>query len=263
MALRQWMLRHIAVHDTGAAAAAGADVSADVIHQQAEALGIHEAWMSFLKLSATQASQLIRITDRVDQERRMCTIYPEKSDVHRWSRLCFPHDVRVVILGQDPYHDGSACGLAFGTVRDRPAPPSLVTVFKELRRSIPEFSMPKCGCLDAWCREGVLLINTVFTVVKGQPGSHEALGWQILSDRVLQALSEQREGLVFLLWGLQAQKKEYLIDPRKHLILRSSHPSPRAQGARNPFVGNNHFVLANEYLSRRGERVDWNVLCSK
>lgn len=257
MALRRWMMKNIAIHDVDYVAPAG------VLQKHAEALDLHESWMTFLKLPPEQVSDLFRITDRVDRERRSLTIYPAKEDVHRWSRLCFPYDVRVVIVGQDPYHDGSACGLAFGTIRGHPSPPSLLTIFRELRRSIPGFVVPNSGCLDAWCREGVLLINTVFTVIKGRPGSHEHLGWQVLSDRVLRALSEQREGLVFMLWGQHAQKKEYLIDAKKHLILKSSHPSPRAQGAKNPFVGNNHFVLANEYLGRRGECVNWNVLTSK
>lgn len=251
------MMKHIAIHDVEYAAVA------EVTQHHANLIDIHESWISFLKFSPEQISDLVRITDYIDQERRRVTIYPNKMDVHRWSRMCFPYNVRVVIVGQDPYHDGSASGLAFGTTEGKPIPPSLMTIFKELQRSIPEFVIPQCGCLDAWCREGVLMINTIFTVIKGRPCSHEGIGWQTLSDRVLRALSEQREGIVFMLWGAQAQKKQFMLDSQKHLILKSSHPSPRAQGSKNPFIGNNHFVLANEYLGRRGECVNWNVLNSK
>lgn len=257
MALREWMLKHIAVHDIDR------NENIEINQQHIELLGIHEAWLAFLKLPTNKILDLIRITERIDRERAINTVYPEKGDVHRWSYLCFPYDVRVVIIGQDPYHDGSGCGIAFGTTRDKPAPPSLVTIFKELRRTIPGFTVPDSGCLDPWCREGVLLINTVFTVIKGRPCAHEAVGWQILSDHILRSLSEHRDGLVFMLWGLQAQKKEYLLDSKKHLILKSSHPSPRAQGSKNPFIGNNHFVLANEYLGKWGKCIDWNVLNMK
>nr|WEG68828.1 uracil-DNA glycosylase [Mastomys natalensis cytomegalovirus 1]WEG68964.1 uracil-DNA glycosylase [Mastomys natalensis cytomegalovirus 1]WEG71192.1 uracil-DNA glycosylase [Mastomys natalensis cytomegalovirus 1] len=254
MALRRWMLKHVAIHDVAN------EIPMEISEECTKSLEIHASWLQFLNLSPEQISTLIRITERVDRERRVNTIYPEKENVHRWSQLCFPHNVRVVIVGQDPYTDGSANGLAFGTTQDRPAPPSLVNVFKELRRSIPEFQVPQSGCLDMWCKEGVLLINSVFTVIKSRPGSHETFGWQLLSDRVLKTLSERKNGLVFMLWGLHAQRKEYLLDATKHLILKSSHPSPRAQGSKTPFVGNNHFVLANEYLNKRGEHVNWNVL---
>lgn len=257
MALRRWLLENVAAYDLQQ------NVEPTDYKEHANRLGIEESWLAFLKPTSAQISHLSQITDRVDRERRLVTIYPPKENVHRWSRLCGPSSVRVVIIGQDPYHDGSACGIAFGTTRDRHAPPSLVTVFRELSRTVPNFRIPESGCLDAWGRQGVLLINTVFTVIKDRPGSHGDLGWQLLSDRVVQALSEQRDGLVFMLWGLHAQKKEYLIDSTKHLILRSSHPSPKAQGAKNPFVGNNHFVLANEYLSKQGSKVDWNVLGEK
>lgn len=257
MALREWMLKHIAIHDVSH------NGVMEINQRHIELLGIHEVWLSFLKLPSEKLSDLIRITERIDRERITNTIYPEKNDVHRWSRLCFPHNVRVVIIGQDPYHDGNGSGIAFGTTRDKPPPPSLVTVFKELLRTIPGFVVPQSGCLDPWCQEGVLLINTIFTVIKGRPGSHETVGWQILSDYILRSLSEHLDGLVFMLWGLQAQKKEYLLDSKKHLILKSSHPSPRAQGSKNPFVGNNHFILANEYLGKRGKCVDWNVLNKK
>lgn len=255
MALRRWLLENVAVYDIQ-----HVDGELTDYKEYAERLGIEESWLRFMKPTPRQISQLLQITDKVDRERRLITIYPPKGDVHRWSRLCNSGSVKVVIIGQDPYHDGSACGIAFGTTQDRHAPPSLVTVFRELSRTVPNFRIPESGCLDAWCHQGVLLINTVFTVIKDRPGSHNDLGWQMLSDRAVQALSEQRDGLVFMLWGLQAQKKEYLIDSTKHLILKSSHPSPRAQGAKNPFIGNNHFVLANEYLSRQGSKVDWNVL---
>lgn len=284
MALREWLKRHVAVHDLSPAPETtrpsppkrrkrrlrieSDDEDEDDRRdygRDAERLGIDRAWLEFLAMTPEQISELARIAARAEAEReRGVRVYPERDDVHRWSRLCPPKRVRVVIVGQDPYHDGSACGVAFGTTADRPPPPSLVTVFRELERSVPGFEAPRSGCLDAWCRQGVLLLNSVFTVAAGRPGSHEAFGWQMLSQRVVRALSERRRGLVFMLWGLRAQKKEPLIDASRHLILKSCHPSPRAQNParREPFVGNDHFVLANEYLARQegGRPVDWTAL---
>lgn len=254
MALRAWMLENIRddrVHR-------GLSEETDVRDQRV--LGIHESWLRFLDLSPGQIAHLKRVGELVSLDRARDVVYPEPDDVHRWSRLCDPRRVRVVIVGQDPYPEGSASGLAFGTVPGGDVPPSLMNIFRELARTVDDFDIPSTGCLDAWCREGVLLLNSVFTVLRGRPGSHGHLGWQTLCDGVIRTLSDRRDGLVFMLWGTDAQRKEHLIDATRHLILKSAHPSPRAQSSKTPFLGNGHFASANEYLSRRGDRVDWTVL---
>ncbi|AGE11577.1 GP114 [Caviid betaherpesvirus 2] len=253
MALRAWMIANI-LDDIPR--------SLDVdVTEQARQLGIDERWLRFLDLNAFEYDQLKRTTKTVFHERRECVIHPDHDNVHRWSRLCGPDDVKVVILGQDPYPNDSACGIAFGTVRGRRPPPSLLNVFKELRRSMPDFKTPDHGCLDPWCAQGVLLLNTVFTVRAGKPGSHEHVGWNVLSNKILSALARNKNDLVFMLWGNHAQEKEYLLGGGKHLILKSYHPSPCVTATRYAFVGNGHFVKANQYLFSRGKTaVDWNVL---
>lgn len=229
--------------------------------EQALRLGIDQEWVTFLDLDCFEISRLAHVTSSVENDRATTVVYPATDNVHRWSRACKPGDVRVVVVGQDPYHDGSASGLAFGTVPGGKIPPSLHNIFKELCRSVPDFRMPAHGCLDQWCSEGVLLLNSVFTVIRGKPGSHDTLGWNILSDKVIRKLSEKRDRIVFMLWGRNAQDKEYLINQTKHLILKSSHPSPRVVCSKTPFLGNGHFVKANEYLVRHGHpAVNWNII---
>ncbi|AAK57160.1 T114 [Tupaiid betaherpesvirus 1] len=251
MALRAWMLANIPDEQRPTATEPPED--------QALWLEMDLRWVRFLRLSRFELDHLRRIVDAVRRDReRGHTVYPAPEDVHRWSRLCGPEDVHVVIIGQDPYHDGSANGLAFATTGDR-IPPSLRNIFKELVRSVPGFEMPGSGCLDGWCEQGVLLLNSVFTVLRGRPGSHEHLGWQTLCDALIRQLSERREHLVFMLWGKLAQEKEYLIHPTRHLILRSCHPSPRVTST--SFVGNDHFRRANEYLLTHGSpAIRWQQL---
>ncbi|AEV80802.1 uracil-DNA glycosylase [Aotine betaherpesvirus 1] len=249
MALKQWMLKNIPDNQPSS-----------LSHEdQSKVMGIHQAWIVFLDLFEHEVALLREVMDTVNAARQHDTIYPPPEHVHRWSYLLDdPHAVRVVILGQDPYPDGSACGLAFGTLPGRAAPPSLLNVYRELSRTNANFRAPSHGCLDAWCRHGVLLLNTVFTVVRGKPGSHRHLGWQQLSERIIRRLSTHREHLVFMLWGVDAQSREYLIDKNKHLILKSCHPSPR--NTQKSFVGNDHFKLANEYLHEHGRgTIDWSL----
>lgn len=166
--------------------------------------------------------------------------------------------VKVVIIGQDPYHGpGQAHGLCFSVQPGVPVPPSLSNIFKELKRDL-NIDPPNHGCLQHWAEQGVLLLNTSLTVEQGKAGSHAGAGWQPFTDRVIEVVSQQRPHLVFLLWGAHAQSKERLIDPTRHLILRSPHPSPLS--AHRGFIGNGHFGRTNKFLEQHGlAPIDWRL----
>jgi uracil-DNA glycosylase len=166
--------------------------------------------------------------------------------------------VRVVILGQDPYHGpGQAHGLCFSVRPGVPAPPSLQNIFKEIERDLG-IPRPDHGCLTPWADRGVLLLNSVLTVEQGRPGSHQGRGWEGFTDAAIDALNREREGLVFLLWGSYAQRKGRLVDTRRHCVLQSVHPSPLS--AHRGFIGNGHFSAANHYLESHGQApVDWSL----
>ena len=167
-------------------------------------------------------------------------------------------DVRVVILGQDPYHGaGQAHGLCFSVLPGVPVPPSLDNMFKEIQRDLG-IARPDHGCLLPWARRGVLLLNAVLTVEEGRAGAHQGKGWEGFTDHVVETLGREREGLVFMLWGSYAQAKGKVVDPRRHRVLRTTHPSPLS--AYRGFLGCGHFSAANDYLVRRGEApVDWSL----
>ncbi len=167
-------------------------------------------------------------------------------------------DVRVVILGQDPYHGaGQAHGLCFSVRPGVRVPPSLDNIFKEIQRDLG-IARPDHGCLLPWARRGVLLLNAVLTVEEGRAGSHQGRGWEGFTDHVVDVLGREREGLVFMLWGSYAQAKGKVIDPRRHRVLRSTHPSPLS--AHRGFLGCGHFSAANDYLVRNGGApLDWSL----
>lgn len=166
--------------------------------------------------------------------------------------------VKVVIIGQDPYHgSGQAMGLSFSVPAGVRVPPSLQNIYKELQREYPDFRIPGHGDLSYWAKQGVLLLNASLTVEAGRAGSHRTLGWQRFTDAAIAALNREREGIAFLLWGGFAKAKADLIDHRRHCVLTAVHPSPLAG---NRFLGCDHFRSANEYLALRGERpIDWQV----
>lgn len=166
--------------------------------------------------------------------------------------------VRVVILGQDPYHGpGQAHGLCFSVQPGVTPPPSLQNIFKELKRDL-NLPIPNHGYLQHWANQGVLMLNTSLTVERGLAGSHAKMGWQRLTDRIIQVVSEQRPHVVFLLWGAHAQSKTPLIDPTRHLLLKSAHPSPLS--AHRGFLGNGHFSRTNQFLRQYGfEPIDWRL----
>ena len=164
---------------------------------------------------------------------------------------------RVVILGQDPYHGpGQAHGLCFSVPKGIAPPPSVQNIFKELHADLG-VPIPSHACLEHWAQQGVFLLNAVLTVRAGAPTSHSQIGWQTFTDAVIRTLSEQRSGLVFLLWGNFARAKRSLIDPTKHFILEAPHPSPLSRGA---FFGNRHFSQTNALLQRQGGApIDWAI----
>jgi uracil-DNA glycosylase len=166
--------------------------------------------------------------------------------------------VRVVILGQDPYHGpGQAHGLCFSVRPGVPVPPSLVNIFKEITRDLG-IPRPDHGCLTPWADRGVLLLNAVLTVERGQAGSHQGKGWEGFTDAAIEALNREREGIVFLLWGSYAQRKGRLIDTQRHHVLTAVHPSPLS--AHRGFIGCGHFSAANAWLQRAGMApIDWSL----
>ncbi len=190
------------------------------------------------------------------QKQQGKVIYPA-SDLIFNALNTTPFDsVKVVILGQDPYHGpNQAHGLCFSVLPNVRLPPSLLNIFKEIRQDLG-FTMPTHGYLQPWAEQGVLLLNATLTVEQNQAGSHQNRGWEQFTDRAIQLLNEQREGLVFLLWGSYAQKKGQFIDKQKHLVLKAPHPSPLS--AHRGFFGTRHFSKANAYLEQHGLKpIDW------
>jgi uracil-DNA glycosylase len=167
-------------------------------------------------------------------------------------------EVKVVILGQDPYHGpGQAHGLCFSVLPGVPVPPSLLNIFKEIDAEL-RLPRPEHGCLLPWARRGVLLLNAVLTVEDGRAGAHQGKGWEGFTDHAIETLAREREGLVFMLWGSYAQAKGKVIDSRQHRVLKAPHPSPLS--AHRGFLGCGHFAAANEYLARHGKApVDWSL----
>lgn len=184
-------------------------------------------------------------------------IYPPGSQIFKAFELCPLDKVKVVILGQDPYHGaGQAMGLSFSVPDNIPAPPSLKNIFKEIENDLG-IKMSGRPNLEHWAEQGVLLLNAVLTVRAGEPTSHSAIGWQRFTDSVIKIISERKEGVVFLLWGNYARSKTPLIDNQKHHILEAAHPSPLARGA---FFGCRHFSQTNNLLISKGETpIDWKI----
>ncbi len=192
-----------------------------------------------------------------DEKSRGCTIYPPGSQVFRAFDLCPLDKVKVVILGQDPYHgEGQAMGLSFSVPEGVPMPPSLRNIYKEIESDLG-VRMSSSPDLTPWAQQGVLLLNAVLTVRAGQPASHGAIGWQQFTDAVISTISQRCSGVVFMLWGNFARSKAPLIDASSHLVLEAAHPSPLARGA---FFGCRHFSRANDYLSSVGRGpIDWKL----
>lgn len=186
-------------------------------------------------------------------------IFPPAKDVFNAFRATEFNDVKVVILGQDPYHGPrQAHGLCFSVLPGIKTPPSLVNMYKELAQDIDGFQIPAHGYLQSWAEQGVLLLNTVLTVEQGKAHSHAKTGWETFTDKVIEAVNQHQSGVVFLLWGSHAQKKGRFIDRNKHHVLAAPHPSPLS--AHRGFFGCRHFSQANQILNAQGKpTIDWHL----
>lgn len=220
---------------------------------------ISPSWLSVLEAEFGKG-YFIRLKEFLQSEwDKSVKIFPPRALIYSWTNYCPITDIKVVILGQDPYHnDGQAMGLAFSVPRDcRPLPPSLKNIYKELAVEYPDtFIPPKHGCLESWAQQGVLLLNATLTVKAHEAASHANRGWETFTDQVIAHLNNHCENLVFLLWGNHAQKKASMICKQKHLILSAAHPSPLS--ASRGFFGCNHFKLANDFLVEKGRNpIEW------
>ena len=195
---------------------------------------------------------------KVDSEYKNKTIYPKKEQVFNSFRYTPYKNVKVVILGQDPYHgENEAEGLSFSVPLGIRKPPSLVNIFKELHDDLG-LPIPNHGSLHSWAKEGVLLLNAVLTVVKDHAASHQGMGWEIFTDNVIKLINEKDDPVVFILWGRYARSKKKLITNPKHLVIESAHPSPLS--AYNGFFGSHPFSKTNKYLESRGIKpINWEI----
>lgn len=219
---------------------------------------IEESWKTALKDEFAQDYFAHIKNGLLADKKAGLTVYPPGSLIFNAFDTTPFNDVKIVILGQDPYHQpNQAMGLSFSVPKEVRIPPSLQNIYKELARSIDGFTMPNHGDLSPWAAQGVFLLNAVLTVRQSQAASHAKLGWQQFTDAVIKKLSDEREGVIFMLWGNIAKQKASLIDANKHHILMAVHPSPLAGGA---FIGCNHFVKANEILILNGQKpIDWQI----
>ena len=218
---------------------------------------IEEGWKSVLS-DQFQSPYFTALKEFLVEEKKKYTIYPPGRLIFNAFQHTPFEKVKVVILGQDPYHGkGQAHGLCFSVPPGVPKPPSLVNIFKELQSDLG-IPLPEYGTLEKWATQGVLLINATLTVRDGQAGSHQNRGWETFTNRVIEVVSQEKKGVVFLLWGRYAQAKASLIDENKHLVLKAAHPSPLS--AHNGFFGCRHFSKTNEYLEQQGNPgIDWTL----
>ena len=221
-------------------------------------VAIEQSWKQELKeeFDKPYFGQIVNFLK--DEKKAGKVIYPPGKLIFN-AFECTPFNkVKVVIIGQDPYHNpGQAHGLCFSVPDKVPPPPSLVNIYKELNHDL-EIPIPQTGNLEQWARQGVLLLNASLTVEANTPMSHSQLGWHIFTDEVIKHISKDKEHVVFMLWGKFAQNKEVLINATKHKILKAAHPSPLS--AYNGFFGCGHFSKANNWLRENGEKpIDWNI----
>ncbi|SHO65095.1 uracil-DNA glycosylase [Algoriphagus zhangzhouensis] len=210
---------------------------------------IEESWKEILGTTFDQP-YFQNLVAFVKDEYSKGKVFPPGKDIFNAFDYCPVDQVKVVILGQDPYHGGGqAHGLSFSVKPGVPFPPSLMNIFKEIKADLGK-DMPPNGDLSRWAKQGVFLLNATLTVRAHQAGSHQKIGWEEFTDSVIRSVSQEREDVVFLLWGAYAQKKADLIDSNKHLILKAPHPSPLS--AHRGFLGCKHFSKANEYLTSKG-----------
>lgn len=210
---------------------------------------IEESWKAHLQEEFNKP-YFERLAEFVRQEYADKTVYPPAKLIFNAFNRCPFNEVKVVIVGQDPYHEpGQAHGLCFSVTEGVPLPPSLQNIYKEIEQDLRK-QIPRSGNLDRWATQGVLLLNATLTVQAHRAGSHQRKGWEEFTDAVIHHLATQREHLVFILWGAYAQRKGETIDANRHLILKSAHPSPLS--AHRGFFGNRHFSRTNDYLKVHG-----------
>ncbi|MFC1776220.1 uracil-DNA glycosylase [Pseudomonadota bacterium] len=219
---------------------------------------LHESWLSRLDDQFQQPYMKNLREFLVVRKQHRAVIYPAGSQIFNALNTTHFDQVRVVILGQDPYHGpGQAHGLCFSVLPGVRIPPSLANIYREIEADLG-IAPSHHGCLQSWAEQGVLLLNAVLTVERGQAGSHQGKGWEPFTDAIVQLLNDERERLVFMLWGSYAMKKGAVIDRRKHLVLKAPHPSPLS--AHRGFLGCRHFSSANEYLRQHQQLpIDWSV----
>lgn len=219
---------------------------------------LDESWLEHLQDEFNE-DYMKELKQFLVEEKKEHIVYPKDSDIFNAFNFTSLDKVKLVIIGQDPYHGpGQAHGLCFSVPNGIAIPPSLRNIYKELARSILGFEIPSHGNLEKWTQQGVFLLNSSLTVRANQAASHAGKGWELFTDKVIDLINRERESVVFLLWGSYAKNKGKIIDRTRHLVLESVHPSPLS--ASRGFIGSNHFVLANEYLESKGlEPIDWNL----
>ncbi|MFZ4740548.1 MAG: uracil-DNA glycosylase [Bacteroidales bacterium] len=219
---------------------------------------INESWKKILS-NEFESDYFIQLKNFLVEEKKSHTIYPPGKQIFAAFDLTPFDEVKVVILGQDPYHGaGQACGLCFSVQDGVKPPPSLQNIFKELENDVG-VKISTNGNLEKWAKQGVLLLNATLTVRANIAGSHQNKGWEIFTDNVIKALSEQKEGLIFILWGNYAQAKETLINTKKHYVLKAAHPSPFS--VYRGFFGCKHFSKTNDLLRQMGQtEINWKLI---
>lgn len=217
------------------------------------------SWKEFIAAESTKEYYL-KLKQVIDKAYATEVVYPPKEDIYNAFKHCPLDKVKVVILGQDPYHGvGQAHGLSFSVNKGIALPPSLRNIYRELEQDV-DFINPNHGDLTYWAKQGVLLLNDVLTVKAAAAGSHQKLGWEQFTEHVISFLSEQKSDLVFMLWGNYALKKGKKIDRAKHLVLVSGHPSPMSAN-QGKWFGNKHFSQANTFLVSKGKQpIDWQLV---
>ena len=218
---------------------------------------LHSEWKEFLK-EELNSNYFQAINRALVIEREIYTIFPANDLIFNAFNFTTPSNIKAVILGQDPYHGkGQAHGLSFSVTNGVKIPPSLRNIFKELQSDL-NYSVTSNGSLDSWAKQGVLLLNATLTVREKKAGSHQKLGWESFTDSVIKKISDEKEGLIFLLWGSFAQKKAVLIDTNKHHILTTTHPSPFS--AHKGFLGCKHFSKTNKLLLNNNQKpINWKL----
>ena len=215
-------------------------------------------WKKLL-LNEFKKKYMKELTQFLISEKKTYTIFPSQDNIFNCLNLTPFNKIKVVILGQDPYHnEGQAHGLAFSVKNKIKIPPSLLNIFHEIKTDV-QIKNDKNGNLTKWGEQGVLLLNSVLTVRKNEPASHQNKGWETFTDKVISIISDQKKGVIFMLWGKNANKKSHLIDTSKHHILSSSHPSPLS--AYRGFLGSKHFSQCNYLLNKENKKeINWKII---